>query len=83
MTFENIVMNNVTNPIIIDQAYFPFTSCPAKEPSRVKLKGTSSSTVVVALECTKRMPCQNKPRKSSFGAVNVNVIRGETTHFLL
>ncbi|KAJ0076951.1 hypothetical protein Patl1_35977 [Pistacia atlantica] len=91
MTFENIVMNDVTNPIIIDQAYCPFTSCPAKEPSRVKLsdiyfkniRGASSSTVAVALECSKRMPCQNKPRKCSFGAVNVNVIRGETTHFLL
>lgn len=30
MTFENIKMNNVSNPIIIDQAYCPFTSCPTK-----------------------------------------------------
>lgn len=30
MTFENIVMNNVTNPIIIDQAYCPFSSCTSK-----------------------------------------------------
>ena len=27
MTFENTVMNNVTNPIIINQTYCPFTSC--------------------------------------------------------
>ncbi|KAJ0076504.1 hypothetical protein Patl1_35941 [Pistacia atlantica] len=85
MTFENIVMNDVTNPIIIDQAYCPFTSCPAKLSDIYfkNIRGTSSSTVAVALECSKRMPCQNKPRKCSFGAVNVNVIRGETTHFLL
>uniref|UniRef100_A0A2N9HTE3 Uncharacterized protein n=1 Tax=Fagus sylvatica TaxID=28930 RepID=A0A2N9HTE3_FAGSY len=51
MTFENIVMNNVTNPIIIDQTYCPFTSCTSilgdivenpignklQAPSRVKI----------------------------------------------
>ncbi|KAG2706263.1 hypothetical protein I3760_05G095900 [Carya illinoinensis] len=67
MTFENIVMNNVTNPIIIDQAYCPFTSCTSMAPSRVKIsdiyfkniRGTSSSKVAVALECSRGMPCQN------------------------
>ncbi|XP_062177997.1 exopolygalacturonase-like isoform X1 [Alnus glutinosa] len=67
MTFENIVMNNVTNPIIIDQAYCPFSSCTSMAPSRVKIsdiyfkniRGTSSSKVAVALECSKGMPCQN------------------------
>ncbi|CAB4291040.1 unnamed protein product [Prunus armeniaca] len=67
MTFENIVMNNVTNPIIIDQLYCPFTSCTSKAPSRVKLsdiyfkniRGTSSSEVAVALECSEGIPCQN------------------------
>ncbi|GAV81816.1 Glyco_hydro_28 domain-containing protein, partial [Cephalotus follicularis] len=70
MTFENIVMNNVTNPIIIDQTYCPFTSCTAKAslgPSRVKLsdiyfkkiRGTSSSAIAVTLECSKGIPCQN------------------------
>ncbi|KAL7237239.1 hypothetical protein ACSBR2_003515 [Camellia fascicularis] len=67
MTFENIVMNNVTNPIIIDQQYCPFTSCASLAPSRVKLsdiyfkkiRGTSSSAVAVTLECSKGIPCQN------------------------
>lgn len=67
MTFENIVMNNVTNPIIIDQEYCPFASCASKAPSRVRLsdvyfkniRGTSSSPVAVTLECSKGIPCQN------------------------
>ncbi|KAF8409885.1 hypothetical protein HHK36_002403 [Tetracentron sinense] len=67
MTFENIVMNNVANPIIIDQTYCPFTSCASMAPSRVKLsdisfkniRGTSSSPVAVTLECSKGSPCQN------------------------
>lgn len=67
MTFTNIVMNNVTNPIIIDQLYCPFLSCASKAPSKVKLsdiyfkniRGTSSSEVAVALECSKGIPCQN------------------------
>ncbi|KAK2631052.1 hypothetical protein EUGRSUZ_L03486 [Eucalyptus grandis] len=67
MTFENIRMNNVTNPIIIDQTYCPFASCSFKEPSRVKLsdiyfrniRGTSSSPLAVALECSRGFPCQD------------------------
>ncbi|XP_048135033.1 exopolygalacturonase-like [Rhodamnia argentea] len=67
MTFENIRMTNVTNPIIIDQTYCPFASCSFKEPSRVKLsdiyfkniRGTSSSPVAVALECSRGFPCRD------------------------
>ncbi|KAM7257336.1 hypothetical protein ACFE04_013077 [Oxalis oulophora] len=67
VTFENITMNNVTNPIIIDQEYCPFISCPAKGPSLVKLsdihfrniRGTSSSIVAVMLQCSRGIPCRN------------------------
>ncbi|GMN50127.1 hypothetical protein TIFTF001_019289 [Ficus carica] len=67
MTFANIVMNNVSNPIIIDQSYCPSSSCSSKAPSRVKLsdinfkniRGTSSSEVAVNLECSRGIPCQN------------------------
>ena len=37
MTFENIVMNNVTNPIIIDQTYCPFTSCTSMVSFKYRL----------------------------------------------
>ncbi|PON89888.1 Glycoside hydrolase [Trema orientale] len=67
MIFKDIVMNNVSNPIIIDQSYCPSSTCSSKAPSRVKLsniyfkniRGTSSSEVAVSLECSKGIPCQN------------------------
>ncbi|CAN8274676.1 unnamed protein product [Cochlearia groenlandica] len=66
MTFQNIVMSNVTNPIIIDQSYCPFSSCTSNVPSKVKLseiyfkniRGTSSSKVAVQLHCSRGMPCK-------------------------
>ncbi|KAL0428555.1 UNVERIFIED_CONTAM: Polygalacturonase [Sesamum latifolium] len=64
--FKNIEMENVKNPIIIDQNY-----CDQDEPCQdqssavqVKnvvyenIKGTSASTVAIDLECSKRYPCQ-------------------------
>ncbi|KAF9621391.1 hypothetical protein IFM89_020590 [Coptis chinensis] len=67
MTFEDISMTNVTNPIIIDQTYCPYSSCSSLVPSSVKLsdiffkniRGTSLSPVAVTLECSKRAPCRN------------------------
>ncbi|CAK9308898.1 unnamed protein product [Citrullus colocynthis] len=67
MRFENIIMNNVPNQIIIDQLYCLLRSCSFKAPSLVKLsdiyfkniRGTSSSKVAMALECSKGFPCQD------------------------
>ncbi|KAJ0988123.1 hypothetical protein J5N97_006479 [Dioscorea zingiberensis] len=67
MTFENIVMDRVANPIIIDQTYCPFAKCDTSVPSRVRIsditfrniRGTSTSPVAVLLDCSKGVPCKN------------------------
>ncbi|KAG7014247.1 hypothetical protein SDJN02_24422, partial [Cucurbita argyrosperma subsp. argyrosperma] len=64
--FQNIVMDNVTNPIIIDQNY-----CDQKEPCTQQaeavqvsnvmyqnIRGTSGSEVAVKFDCSKSFPCQ-------------------------
>ncbi|RWR72668.1 Polygalacturonase [Cinnamomum micranthum f. kanehirae] len=64
--FQNIVMHNVTNPIIIDQYYCDSKDpCPEQE-SAVKISnvaymnisGTSASEVAVKFDCSKSSPCQ-------------------------
>ncbi|PSS05977.1 Exopolygalacturonase [Actinidia chinensis var. chinensis] len=67
MHFEDIIMTNVGNPILIDQEYCPYNQCTLKVPSLVKIsnvsfkniRGTSSSQLVVKLVCSKSTPCQN------------------------
>nr|GLL24207.1 exopolygalacturonase clone GBGA483-like [Ipomoea trifida] len=66
MHFEDIIMNNVTNPILIDQQYCPWNQCKQGAPSKVKLsgigfkniKGTSSSKVAMTIHCSPAVPCQ-------------------------
>lgn len=65
MTFENVVMNNVANPIIIDQSYCPYKKCQSGS-SKVKISdvhfknitGTSNTSVAVTLKCSGRLPCK-------------------------
>ncbi|KAF9602001.1 hypothetical protein IFM89_024547 [Coptis chinensis] len=67
MTFDDIIMVNVGNPIIIDQTYCPFSKCDAASPSKVKLqditfrniRGTSKNPEAVTLDCSSAVPCQN------------------------
>ncbi|XP_050248571.1 exopolygalacturonase-like [Quercus robur] len=66
LTFENIIMENVDNPIIIDQQYCPPRNCK-KGDSQVQIRdvkfrnitGTSSSKIAVAFDCSKGKPCEN------------------------
>ncbi|XP_006659306.1 exopolygalacturonase-like [Oryza brachyantha] len=64
MLFENLVMNDVQNPIIIDQKYCPYYNCEHKFVSGVTIKdvqfknvkGTATTPVAVLLKCG--VPCQ-------------------------
>ncbi|XP_078149965.1 exopolygalacturonase-like [Carex rostrata] len=83
ITFQNIQMTNVSNPIIIDQMYCPWKNCGTKDPSKVKLsdirfsgiKGTSATPVAVTLICSKGYPCQNVSLKD----VQLKYINGSDT----
>ncbi|OMO98562.1 Glycoside hydrolase, family 28 [Corchorus olitorius] len=67
MTFEDIHMINVANPIIIDQEYCPSHSCKTTLPSLVKLRdisikninGTYNTKSAVAFFCSTEVPCEN------------------------
>ncbi|CAL5056677.1 unnamed protein product [Urochloa decumbens] len=64
MVFENLVMKDVQNPVIIDQKYCPYYSCKHKYVSGVTIKditfknvkGTATTPVAVMLRCG--VPCQ-------------------------
>ncbi|KAJ1283754.1 hypothetical protein BS78_03G150800 [Paspalum vaginatum] len=77
LTFENIKMEEVGNPIIIDQYYCPEKVCPGKRSnsSHVSVKdvtfrnitGTSSTPEAVSLLCSETQPC------SGVELIDVNV----------
>ncbi|KAK8962815.1 Exopolygalacturonase [Platanthera guangdongensis] len=67
VTFDNIIMNRVANPIIIDQEHCPYSKCDSSGPSRVRLseitfkniRGTSVNSDAVTLHCSPETPCSN------------------------
>nr|DAD38142.1 TPA_asm: hypothetical protein HUJ06_008783 [Nelumbo nucifera] len=67
IVFQDIIMENVSRPIIINQQYCASTSsCTNKEPSNVKIsnvffqniRGTSASDVAVKINCSSAVPCE-------------------------
>ncbi|KAG8647622.1 hypothetical protein MANES_09G089222v8 [Manihot esculenta] len=65
-TTNDITMENVSNPIIVDQMYCPWNKCNKKEPSKVKIsdvsfkniKGTSATALTVQLIYSSGIPCE-------------------------
>ncbi|XP_065864543.1 polygalacturonase-like [Euphorbia lathyris] len=64
--FQNIIMTNVENPIIIDQDYCPDNiGCPGQssgvkisEVTYKNIKGTSATEEAVTFNCSKTNPCK-------------------------
>ncbi|XP_073035032.1 polygalacturonase-like [Primulina eburnea] len=67
LQFEDLIMTNVTYPIVIDQEYCPHNLCKLDTPSLVKIsnvkidkiKGTTNDPVAVTLICSRNKPCEN------------------------
>ncbi|GAA0161632.1 hypothetical protein LIER_39265 [Lithospermum erythrorhizon] len=65
--FEDIIMEDVINPIIIDQEYCPAANCGGKAPSKVKIskvafnniRGSSKTENAVKLICSQLEPCSD------------------------
>ncbi|CAI9765662.1 unnamed protein product [Fraxinus pennsylvanica] len=64
--FQNVEMQNVINPIIIDQNYCDQAESCEEQSSTVQvknvvyqnIKGTSASDVAIVLDCSESHPCQ-------------------------
>ncbi|KAL8136698.1 hypothetical protein V2J09_002699 [Rumex salicifolius] len=61
--FEDIVVQNVTNPIIVDQAYCPYGHCDRKAVKLSKIsfkniRGSGSSPTSIKLVCSSQVRCE-------------------------
>ncbi|KAL5849396.1 hypothetical protein ACOSQ4_007409 [Xanthoceras sorbifolium] len=82
-TFQDIVMINVSNPIIIDQEYCPSHSCKTAEASLVKLSdikfkdisGTYNSKSGITLHCSSSVACEN----IQFADIDLNSTKPENS----
>ncbi|CAN0878843.1 Exopolygalacturonase (Fragment) [Linum grandiflorum] len=66
ITYRNIRMQGVQNPIVIDQFYCPYPPCDQKVPSHIKIQditydniwGTSKNDVAMKLNCSSKFDCR-------------------------
>nr|TKS06591.1 hypothetical protein D5086_0000122290 [Populus alba] len=60
--FQDIIMDNVKRPIIIDQTYGSKSNSPSKvkisDVRYINISGTSASEVGVDLKCSEAVPCE-------------------------
>ncbi|KAK6930419.1 Glycoside hydrolase, family 28 [Dillenia turbinata] len=81
--FRNIVMKNVSNPIVIDQTYCPSgNNCPTKSygvkispVTYLNIKGTSSQQIAVNFDCSSTNPCSGIRMKN----IDITYHNGATT----
>ncbi|XP_011097084.2 polygalacturonase-like [Sesamum indicum] len=65
--FEDLIMDNVSSPIIIDQEYCPHNLCKKDRPSSIKItnvsiknvRGTTNTAEAVTFICSGLKPCEN------------------------
>ncbi|PIM98365.1 Polygalacturonase [Handroanthus impetiginosus] len=65
--FEDLIMDNVKNPVIFDQEYCPYNLCKLDKPSLIKIskvtlkniRGTSATQEVMSFLCSSAKPCEN------------------------
>jgi len=64
--FEDLIMDNVSQPIIFDQEYCPWNQCSLNYPSLIQIRdvtvknirGTSATQEAMIFSCSSSKPCQ-------------------------
>ncbi|GAB2266697.1 hypothetical protein Dimus_001691 [Dionaea muscipula] len=81
--FQDIIMNNVRNPILIDQEYCGGSHNCNLQPSKIRISniffyniaGTSMTPQAINVQCSSAVPCQNV----HFHNINLKTVTGTPT----